>query len=132
MGVIASHSEFPIERIKLDRNNKWLGSVSHDDCIKLTDVEDLFEESDSENEGDEEEETEMEGVEESNAEEGSDGEVDESEAMEEDSDDEEERRAEEKRRKRKEKKQEKKKGGLGDLGAGGQTEAQETGFFDEL
>jgi hypothetical protein len=115
VGVIASHSDFPIERIKLDRNNKWLGSVSHDDCIKLTDVEDMFEESDSENEGeDDEEETEMEGVEESNAEDGSDGEVDESEAMEEDSDDEEE------------------KGGLGDLGVGGQTEAQETGFFDEL
>jgi hypothetical protein len=52
VGVIATHEEYPIERIKVDRNNKWLGSVSHDDCVKLTDVEDLFEESDNEEEED--------------------------------------------------------------------------------
>jgi hypothetical protein len=34
----------------LDRNGKWLGSVSHDDTLKLTDVSDLFEESDDEGE----------------------------------------------------------------------------------
>ncbi len=49
VGVIATH-EYPIERMHLDRRGKWLGSVSHDECIKLTDVEDLFEESDEENE----------------------------------------------------------------------------------
>jgi hypothetical protein len=34
--------------MELDSSGKWLGSVSHDDCIKLTDVEDLFEDSDNE------------------------------------------------------------------------------------
>ena len=48
VGVIASHDEYPIERLSLDRRRKWLGSVSHDECIKLTDVEDLFEDSDGE------------------------------------------------------------------------------------
>ncbi|WWD06227.1 WD repeat-containing protein JIP5 [Kwoniella europaea PYCC6329] len=50
LGVIASHEEYPIERIKLDRNSRWLGSVSHDECLKLTDVSDLFEDSDGEDE----------------------------------------------------------------------------------
>jgi hypothetical protein len=50
VGVIASHEEYPIERMKLDRHGRWLGSVSHDLCIKLTDVQDLFEESDGEGE----------------------------------------------------------------------------------
>lgn len=48
VGVIATHGEFPIERMKLDRNGKFLGSVSHDDCLKLTDVSELFEDSDGE------------------------------------------------------------------------------------
>ncbi|WOO84608.1 WD repeat-containing protein JIP5 [Vanrija pseudolonga] len=48
LGVIATHDEYPIERLALDRNRKWLGSVSHDQCIKLTDVEDLFVDSDDE------------------------------------------------------------------------------------
>jgi hypothetical protein len=52
VGVIASHEEYPIERLKLDRNKKWLGSVSHDECVKLTDVEDIFEESDGEEDED--------------------------------------------------------------------------------
>lgn len=48
VGLIASHEEYPIERLKLDRNKKWLGSVSHDECVKLTDVEDILEESEEE------------------------------------------------------------------------------------
>ncbi|TXT05048.1 hypothetical protein VHUM_03868 [Vanrija humicola] len=48
LGVIATHDEYPIERLALDRNGKWLGSVSHDQCVKLTDVEDLFVDSDDE------------------------------------------------------------------------------------
>lgn len=52
VGVIASHEEYPIERLKLDRNKRWLGSVSHDECVKLTDVEDIFEESDGEEDED--------------------------------------------------------------------------------
>jgi hypothetical protein len=48
VGAIASHGDFPIERIKLDRNGKFLGSVSHDDCLKLTDVSEILEDSDDE------------------------------------------------------------------------------------
>ncbi|KAF8511293.1 WD40-repeat-containing domain protein [Gautieria morchelliformis] len=48
LGVIADHGEFPIERIKLDRQAKWLGSASHDEVLKLTDVGDALEESDEE------------------------------------------------------------------------------------
>jgi hypothetical protein len=48
VGVIATHGDFPIERMRLDRNSRWLGSVSHDDTLKLTDVADLFEDSDDE------------------------------------------------------------------------------------
>lgn len=55
MGVVATHEEFPVERIRLDHNNKWLGSVSHDECLKLTDVEDLFEDSDEDDEMEEDE-----------------------------------------------------------------------------
>lgn len=43
VGVIATHDEYPIERLALDRNAKWLGSVSHDECIKLTNCEGIFE-----------------------------------------------------------------------------------------
>lgn len=46
--MIATHGDMPIERMRLDRNFKWLGSVSHDDTLKLTDVSDLFEDSDEE------------------------------------------------------------------------------------
>lgn len=92
VGVIATHDEYPVERIKLDRHSKWLGSVSHDECLKLTDVEDLFEESDEESGGEEEEG-------------GDDGDVDMS-----DSDD--ESKSEQKKAK---------KGGMGDFGRTPQT-----------
>lgn len=48
MGVIATHDEYPIERLAMDRNAKWLGSVSHDECIKLTNCEGIFEDDDGE------------------------------------------------------------------------------------
>ncbi|KAL7420308.1 WD repeat-containing protein jip5 [Cryptotrichosporon argae] len=51
LGVIATHDEYPIERMRLDRRGKWLASVSHDERIKLTDVEDMFEDSDGEDDG---------------------------------------------------------------------------------
>ncbi|KZT43434.1 WD40 repeat-like protein [Sistotremastrum suecicum HHB10207 ss-3] len=50
LGVIADHGEFPIERLKLDRESRWLGSVSHDNILKMTDVKDALEESDGEGE----------------------------------------------------------------------------------
>jgi len=42
---------FPIERIKLDRRGKWLGSISHDEIIKLTDMEGALEGSGDESDG---------------------------------------------------------------------------------
>ena len=54
MGVIGDHGEFPIERMKLSFDNKWLASISHNEELMLTNVEDLFEESDNEQNGDEE------------------------------------------------------------------------------
>ena len=33
----------PIERMKLDRHKKWLGSISHDELLKLTDIEGALE-----------------------------------------------------------------------------------------
>lgn len=37
----------PIERMKLDRHKKWLGSISHDELLKLTDIEGALEGSGS-------------------------------------------------------------------------------------
>ncbi|KAF8513590.1 WD40 repeat-like protein [Hysterangium stoloniferum] len=51
LGIIADHGDFPIERMKLDRQSKWLGSASHDEVLKLTDVGDALEESDDEKTG---------------------------------------------------------------------------------
>ncbi|KIJ37068.1 hypothetical protein M422DRAFT_260457 [Sphaerobolus stellatus SS14] len=55
LGIIADHGDFPIERLKLDRQGKWLGSASHDEVLKLTDVGDALEESDDEKDGDDKE-----------------------------------------------------------------------------
>jgi WD repeat-containing protein 55 len=149
VGVIASHDDFPIERIKLDRNGKWLGSVSHDDTLKLTDVSDLFEDSDGEGDDDEMEEeeegadsvaiekdgdAEMTGA--SDDEEGEEGEEgegeregDEDEEM--DSDEEEERKENERAKKDAKKDQ---KGLRGKLVASGEEQASTVGnsFFDDL
>jgi WD repeat-containing protein 55 len=115
VGVIATHEEYPIERIKLDRNGKWLGSVSHDDCIKLTDVEDLFEDSDGEG-GDEDEEMDVDGDEE-------DDEEEEDEVEEDDSDSD----VPEKKKKKKGTG----KGGMGDMGRSTRND-DTTSFFDDL
>ena len=114
VGVIATHEEYPIERIKLDRNGKWLGSVSHDDCIKLTDCEDLFEESDEEGGGDEDEDMD---------EDGEDDEEEDEDAEEEDSDSDSD--VPEKKRKQGG------KGGMGDMGRSSRKE-EKTSFFDDL
>ncbi|WWC85438.1 uncharacterized protein L201_000301 [Kwoniella dendrophila CBS 6074] len=125
LGVIATHEEYPIERIKLDRNSKWLGSVSHDECLKLTDVSDLFEDSDDEEDNDEEMEKDDSDEEEQN--EGENDNDDDYEEAEADSDSDEEMEVE-----RQDKKKKKKgKGGLGDLGRGGQ-EQENADFFADL
>ena len=114
VGVIASHDDYPIERLKLDRHAKWLGSVSHDECIKLTDVQDMLEDSDDEDEEDAAESLE--------AEEPDDG-VQEAanEDVEMDSDEEPEKKKRQKKRK---------KAGMGDMTTSVRNE--DKGFFDDL
>ena len=63
LGVVADHGEFPVERLKMDMPSsssdpasssspsRWLGSVSHEDVLKMTDLGDALEESDAEDEG---------------------------------------------------------------------------------
>ncbi|CDZ96495.1 WD40 repeat protein [Phaffia rhodozyma] len=50
MGVIAHHEDYPIERLALSRDSTILGSASHDEVCKLTDIRDIFDESDDEDE----------------------------------------------------------------------------------
>ncbi len=56
LGPIADHGEFPVERIKIDRNGRWLGSASHDEVLKLTDLDGCLEDSDNEEMQEEEQE----------------------------------------------------------------------------
>ncbi|CAM0136757.1 WD repeat-containing protein jip5 [Umbelopsis sp. WA50703] len=50
-GIIGDHGEeFPIERIRLADNKKYMGSCAHDNCIHFWDVAHLFEEDDGEDE----------------------------------------------------------------------------------
>ncbi|KAJ7594186.1 WD40-repeat-containing domain protein [Mycena floridula] len=70
LGVIADHGEFPVERIaigegisiedestgagvKKNQGRWWLGSVGHDEKLKMTALEELFEEDDEEEEEEE-------------------------------------------------------------------------------
>ena len=45
LGVVADHGEFPIERIAVDMagEGRWVGSVGHEEVLKLTDLEEVFE-----------------------------------------------------------------------------------------
>ncbi|KAI0028061.1 WD40 repeat-like protein [Vararia minispora EC-137] len=56
IGVIADHGEFPIERIAIDRAGEghWVGSVGHDEVLRMTDLREVFEDED----GNEKENTE--------------------------------------------------------------------------
>ncbi|TIB15848.1 hypothetical protein E3P92_01546 [Wallemia ichthyophaga] len=58
MGVIGDHGEFPIERMKLSGDGKWLASMSHNEELMMTRVDDMFEDSDGEDDKED-----MEGVE---------------------------------------------------------------------
>jgi hypothetical protein len=126
--VIATHEEYPIERIKLDRNGKWLGSVSHDECIKLTDVENILEDSDDE--GGEDESMDQDSDDEAAGEAAPGGSDDEEEgdgeaAEDADSDSDEDMDVQPKKEKKK-----KGKGGMDLSRADRQT--QDSGFFDGL
>ncbi|KAG8907861.1 WD repeat-containing protein jip5 [Tulasnella sp. 417] len=50
LGAVADHGDFPVERLGLSRDGKWLASASHDELLKLTDVADALEESEGEDE----------------------------------------------------------------------------------
>lgn len=118
--------------MRLDRRAKWLGSVSHDECIKLTDVENMLEDSDDEGEGEDEDEEMGEG--------GDDGDAkDEEASVEEDGSEDEEQEEEEEEDSdsdvdmddSKRSKKEGGKSGMGDMGRK-HNKAEEGGFFDDL
>ncbi|EIW73167.1 hypothetical protein TREMEDRAFT_59329 [Tremella mesenterica DSM 1558] len=143
LGVIATHEDYPIERLKLDRNAKWLASVSHDLCIKLTDVEDMFEESDEEMEEENVEEegrtsrTEVNGdvdmTGQSDTEEDDDEDEDEdNEERDEDEGEEKEGEEESEEEEQPKKKKEVKKGGKGGSGDMGRVRQDDATFFDDL
>jgi len=60
LGVVADHGEFPIERIAVDRGGEgqWVGSVGHEEILKLTDLKEVFEDDESDSHEDEEDEDE--------------------------------------------------------------------------
>lgn len=45
LGVVADHGEFPIERIAVDMGGEghWVGSVGHDEVLRLTDLREVLE-----------------------------------------------------------------------------------------
>jgi hypothetical protein len=106
LGVVADHGQFPVERIVIDRRGegRWVGSASHDEVLKLTDLKDVFEDEEEE---DAAEESEKEaGSAEDNEEENQDkveseAEAKESEGEVDDKDESEEEQPEPKKRKRK-------------------------------
>lgn len=56
LGVVTDHGDYPVERIIIDRagEGRWVGSIGHEDVLKLTDLKDIFEdEDDVEGEGSE-------------------------------------------------------------------------------
>ena len=83
LGVVADHGEFPIERIAVVMNGegRWVGSVGHEELLKLTDLQEVFADDD-----DEDNDEEGEGAEKS----GNDADADEGarEGVDNDSDDE--------------------------------------------
>ena len=57
LGVVADHGEFPIERIAVDMNGegRWVGSVGHEEVLKLTDLQEVFEDGGDDEDSDDEE-----------------------------------------------------------------------------
>ena len=45
LGIVTDHGDFPVERVLIDRagEGRWVGSVGHEDVLKLTDLKDIFE-----------------------------------------------------------------------------------------
>ncbi|GAM26735.1 hypothetical protein SAMD00019534_099100, partial [Acytostelium subglobosum LB1] len=88
LGVIGEHSNFPVERIAITRDNKYLGSISHDLSLKFWNVVNLYEDVDDSDAEEQAEEEEMEDSDEIDGEEQVDEELsDDSDDMMDDSDD---------------------------------------------
>ncbi|KAF8842811.1 WD repeat-containing protein JIP5 [Paxillus ammoniavirescens] len=52
LGVVADHGSFPVERIRVDQNGegRWVGSAGHEDILKMTDLKEVFEDENDEEE----------------------------------------------------------------------------------
>ena len=61
IGVMGSHDDFPVERMKLSGNRGVLVSIAHDSCVRFWDMS-ILEEGEEEESGGEEEESEEEMV----------------------------------------------------------------------
>ena len=48
LGIVTDHGDYPVERVVIDRAGEghWVGSVGHEDVLKLTDLKDIFEDED--------------------------------------------------------------------------------------
>jgi hypothetical protein len=48
LGIVTDHGDYPVERIVIDRagEGRWVGSVGHEDVLKLTDLKEIFEDED--------------------------------------------------------------------------------------
>ncbi|KAI0074600.1 WD40 repeat-like protein [Panus rudis PR-1116 ss-1] len=82
LGVVADHGDFPIERIAVDlgcgESSRWVGSVGHEEVLKLTDLREVFEDEDED--GEESEEGRKEGDDDEGSGKASEGESDEEES----------------------------------------------------
>ena len=48
LGAVADHSTYPVERLALSSDGRWLASASHEEGIKMTDIADALVDSDDE------------------------------------------------------------------------------------
>lgn len=61
VGVVADHGNFPVERVRVDREGEgnWVASVGHEEVLKLTDLREVFEDGNGdESEAEEKDESE--------------------------------------------------------------------------
>nr|A8NZM5.2 RecName: Full=WD repeat-containing protein JIP5 [Coprinopsis cinerea okayama7\ len=74
LGVVADHGEFPVERIAVGGGRYWVGSVGHDEVLRMTDLGAFFHENHVDSDEEEDDEEEWGGIEGAD---GSEGEEDE-------------------------------------------------------
>lgn len=63
LGAVADHGDWPVEKIKVELNGegRWMGSVGHEEGVKLTDLKDVFEDDKDDEAGMEEEDEDDDG-----------------------------------------------------------------------